>query len=123
MGSYVRVIPRDLFNESNLLKCYGKLYIEAQKHENTVSLEETGDTDKGFDICQDDDGCLSVANVTLFINGEAQELYRPLNSREPYPLYLRDAETSEDIPVFNDDGSFSAEMEAKIQPEAPRPRF
>lgn len=29
--TYLRVIPRDLFNEAKLLKCLGKLYLEAEK--------------------------------------------------------------------------------------------
>jgi len=29
--SYTRVIPRDLFNEANLLKCYGQIYIEVER--------------------------------------------------------------------------------------------
>lgn len=27
MARYIRVVPRDLFNEGDLLKCYGRLWI------------------------------------------------------------------------------------------------
>ncbi len=30
---YARVIPRDLFNEANLLKCFGNLYLRLEVFE------------------------------------------------------------------------------------------
>lgn len=110
--SYFRVIPRDLFNEANLLKCYGRIFINLETCGAVdATLEHDGEA---FDVVQDEDGCLSIANVDFIIRGERQVLYRPLNSRAPWPLYLR-TPAEEEIAVFTDDGSFSAEMLAHLQ--------
>lgn len=112
--SYVRVIPRDLFNEANLLKCYGQLYINLER----MGLEEClvmGDINGRFDIWQDEnDGSLTVTNVVLTIHGDVVPLLRPLNSREPYPLWatVRDIYGEPDeLEVFNVDGTFTAQFE------------
>lgn len=112
MGKYVRVIPRDLFNEANLLKCYGQLYLNLETWNGgrveLVALEDG----EPFDIRQDQNsGALSIVNVQLIVRGEACALERPLNSRQPWPLWLT-TEDDEAIPVFNNDGSFSDEMKA-----------
>lgn len=107
--SYTRVIPRDLFNEASLLKCYGRIYINLETAGLLdIELEHDGEA---FDIRQDpSSGGLFVANVRLMVRGEECKLHRPLNSREAWPLYMTDA-NYEEIPVFAEDGSFSAEME------------
>lgn len=115
--SYRRVIPRDLFNEANLLKCMGRLYINLETaglpH---VVLEHDG---KAFDVQQDPgSGDLSVANVVLKVAGQPLRLQRRLNSREPYPLYLVD-EHDEEIEVLAEDGTFSAEALAFFRLRAP----
>ena len=106
--SYVRVIPRDLFNEANLLKCYGKIYINLEiANIAGVELEHDGEP---FDVRQDESsGAIYVSNVHLMVRGEPCELRRPLNSREPWPLVLID-ERENEIPVFNEEGGFSPEM-------------
>ena len=111
--SYTRVIPRDLFNESNLLKCYGQIYIalETAGVPEAELIEE--DTEEGFHITQDDSGGLTITNVRLVVRGKVQRLSRPLNSRRAYPLYL---ETDEDeIEVFSDSGQFTPEMLAFLK--------
>lgn len=103
--SYQRVIPRDLFNEANLLKCYGQIYLNLENM-NLPGIELDHDG-APFDIQQcADDGSLTVANVALIVRGEAILMYRPLNSRRPWPLFLAPFEQDE-IEVFNDDGSFT----------------
>lgn len=52
--TYRRVIPRDLFNEADLLKCLGRLYIDGGDR---VEFEE-------FRVF-DDEGNLSAELVTL----------------------------------------------------------
>lgn len=106
--SYARVIPRDLFNEANLLKCYGQIFINLETADVPgVELEHDGEA---FDI-QQDAGCggTLIANVTLKVRGESCFLHRPLNSRERWPLYLT-TDNEDEISVFADDGSFSLEM-------------
>src|SRR5262249_54620035 len=107
---YMRVIPRDLFNEANLLKCLGHFWIktEGSRH---VRIEHAGGP---FVIAQDEsDGSLSVGNVHVFIRDQLCTLTRPLNSRAPWPLYLR-SETHDEVPVFMEDGELSPELRALI---------
>jgi hypothetical protein len=105
---YLRVIPRDLFNEANLLKCYGQLWLNLDRlNLQGVGLEHDGSE---FEVEQDlQDGSLTIVNVPLNVRGEFFYPYRPLNSRRPYPLYLTTEEGTE-IEVFNDDGSFTDDM-------------
>lgn len=107
--TYVRVIPRDLFNEGNLLKCYGQLYLNLEKMgmEDCLVYEDGGP----FQVIQDQsDGSTYLSNVRLIVRGEVIPLRRPLNSRDPYPLYADIDPENEPIPVFNDAGDFSADM-------------
>jgi hypothetical protein len=95
--NYQRVMPRDLFNEADLLKCYGRLWILTERYKQ-VELDLIGEY---FRIEQDDsDGSLSIFNVTCTINGEPQLLYRPLNSTDTLPLMLMLGDTP--INVFTD---------------------
>lgn len=105
--SYFRVIPRDLFNEGNLLKCLGRLYLNLEiANYPFIGLEHDG---QAFQIEQsDEDGSLCAVNVRLRIYDRLYLLRRPLNSREPWPLYLSDPDR--EIAVFNQDGRFADEM-------------
>lgn len=111
--SYIRVIPRDCFNEGNFLKCLGKLWIETQAFRSmdektgTVLFRYNG---KPFAFEQDADGALYVTNVRVFLHGQLCTLRRPLNSREAWPLYLSTANGLEDVEVFDKDGNLSAEL-------------
>lgn len=114
--SYIRVIPRDLFNEANLLKCVGALYIALdEKYRGSLASFGEADIDgvDSFDIQQSmDDGSTYVANLPLTVNGELFDLTRPLNSREPWPLYVTSQADPdfEDFRVFNDDGTLTGEF-------------
>lgn len=109
--SYGRVIPRDLFNDANLLKCYGALYIAL---ENNDSLDITMDHhDDTFDIEQTEDGGTYIANIVVSFQGEPMRLERPMNSRKSYPL-IWITEDWEYIDIFNDNGTFSAEFLEKV---------
>ncbi len=57
--AYLRVIPRDLFNEGNLLKCLGRIYINLESLPGiSAELVETGGP---FHIEQnEDDGSIYV---------------------------------------------------------------
>lgn len=107
--SYLRVIPRDLFNEGNLLKCYGQLYLELEKLRMEDCLGHHGQ-DGPFRVKQwADDGSLSLQNVILVVRGQQVHLSRPLNSRSPYPLWAIKPDGNE-LQVFNVDGTFTEEM-------------
>jgi hypothetical protein len=111
--SYIRVIPRDLFNEASLLKCFGQIFINLETAElRNVELAHDG---AAFEVQQDNDsGSTSVSNVMLMVRGKPCRLYRPLNSREAWPLYLLE-DNDEEIAVFDDEGSFSREMKEFLQ--------
>lgn len=105
--SYLRVIPRDLFNEANLLKCFGRLYINLE----TANLPGVGleHDHEAFNIDQDENsGAIFLTNVTLLVNGHEIRLECPMNSRSPWPLQII-GKDDEVIEVFNADGSFSVE--------------
>ena len=114
MNGYLRVIPRDLFNEASLLKCYGHLWIQLEQTVgHCAELSEGTGTGAAFDIVQDQaSGGIFVRNLTLRVHGQRYLLIRPLNSREPWPLWV-ESESDNDfdpIEVFDDSGKISAEM-------------
>lgn len=117
--SYNRVIPRDLFNEANLLKCHGQIYLNLERLNVQAELVDDGSLHNGshFRVHQDDDGNLELLNVYLLAHGRRWHVRRPLNARRPFPLYLQpaDDDDSDEIDVFNDDGSFTAEMLAFLK--------
>lgn len=94
--SYMRVIPRDLFNEANLLKCLGRIYICLERLPRcNVTLESNG---QEFRIDQSQcSGAIYCSNVPL------------LNARDPWPLYASLPDDDE-CEVFTNDGEFTAEF-------------
>ena len=113
--TYQRVIPRDLFNEGNLLKCLGKLALNIQDgYLPRLRLTESA-LAPGFKIEQNEATggifCRNYRLVAHIYNDRLPVFHeRPLNSREPWPLflYLEDQE----FQVFNHDGSLTEEMDA-----------
>ena len=107
-GGYERVIPRDLFNEADLLKCWGKLWIALDdRRDHFASIPDH--SGEPFDIVQDpSSGALTVANLSLIVHGQRRAVYRPLNSREPWPLWVWSDD--DDIRVFDLDGNLSPEF-------------
>jgi len=108
--SYVRVIPRDFFNEAKLLKCHGKLSLGILDCVDGVNLclEEEYDTES-FEIDMSICGSLYVTNYSLHTaNGMQVNLSTPVNSRSNWPLQFTTRYRNGD--VFNDDGTFSHEF-------------
>ncbi len=117
MSNYTRVIPRDLFNEANLLKLYGRLALllgETQGHNATLSPDMV----ENFDIKSDPtSGNITVANLRFQAGGTTYHLERPLNSRNEWPLWVErsdDDENFEAIEVFDDGGDFSDDFRKLI---------
>jgi hypothetical protein len=109
----IRVIPRDLFNDANLLKCLGMLWIKLDNwRDHDARLEEDG---AAFDIQQNEaDGSTECVNVIFTRRGERFRLCRPMNSRELWPLWL---ETEDDqIPVFGRKGELTPEFIEFVSP-------
>lgn len=113
--SYTRVIPRDLFNESKLLKCLGQLALlihDGVGIPNGLKLEyshfenDDGRLEEGFRIEQDEsDGALYCSNLELFCDGRLIGLRCPYNSKDPYPLIWTSDE--DEGMVFCHDGSLT----------------
>lgn len=111
--SYIRVIPRDLFNEANFLKCLGQLSLlinDGLAPEGLSIQHQRPET--GFEITIDaGSGDLIMSNMFLVSqNGCRAWLHRPLNSRDSWPLYIVDWDEDEEIFVFAADGSLSKEF-------------
>lgn len=115
--SYHRVIPRDLFNEANLLKCYAQIYLNLEPLPDVDAQLIGGDSTTPFRVEANIDGATWLANVHLIVRGEPVGLERPLNSREPWPLYafMNPDEPWEQSRVFDDAGAFSPEMLAFLK--------
>lgn len=117
-----RVIPRDLFNDANILECLGRLALvihtgtdDKRPTPEGLEIEHDG---RPFDIVQDPaDGELSVANVIVTNRGKPIPLATVYNSRGAYPLYATiDGET---VKVFDDYGKFESEFLAALEPPQP----
>jgi hypothetical protein len=103
---YRRVIPRDLFNDGNLLKCYGQLFLNLEKMNMDDALSYDGEA---FDIGQTESGDTYIANIMLELGDDIIELHRPINARGAYPLFAIN-DDGDEIEVFNNNGSFSDDM-------------
>jgi hypothetical protein len=114
---YSRVIPRDLFNEANLLKCYGQLYLELERYHVDADLILI-EPEQPFQVGQNpSDGSLSIINVIFTFRGQTIPLHRPLNSREAWPLYAT-LPGDREISVFDSSGYLSAELYIFVKAEA-----
>ncbi len=109
--SYIRVLPRDLFNEANLLKCLGALWILVDGKGPAAQFDV--EAVEHFDIHQDpNDGSIFAANLPFSMGGRRAHLSRPLNSRQPWPLYISFPDHPEiDVsPVLDEHGKLSHEF-------------
>lgn len=113
IGGYQRVLPRDAFNEGNLMTNIGRLWILLDEHRDHDASIVEEDVEQ-FDIQQNDaTGGLTVTNLTFLIGGTRHYLERPLNSRDKWPLLVSEKDGDDDfepIEVFDDQGRLSAEM-------------
>lgn len=110
--SYLRVIPRDLFNEAKLLKCLGQLALiihDGVGVPRELALENE-DPEEGFRIEQNQDsGALFCCNLECFFRSREIGLSCPYNNKGAFPLrYVLDDEN--EGPVFDDSGALSGEF-------------
>ncbi len=117
--SYFRVIPRDLFNESKLLKCIGRLclLIHDNKAPEELSFEETEEGDR-FKIELIESGELFVSNLRFYVKGAINNdgivtFKTAYNSKEPYPLFMEYC--FDETKVFDDEGEFTEEFLNEIK--------
>lgn len=116
---YARVIPRDLFNEGDLLKCLGRLWLVLDQVPAYHATLDHVVCDR-FEIVQDpSDGSISCSSIALQVRGPDHQwfradLFRPLNSREAWPLWARIGDPLgdfDDVEVFTPSGNLSGDME------------
>lgn len=126
MLNYTRIVPRDLFNESKLLKCLGQLAllihdgVDKNGRATPGSLEVHHDETDEFRIgqrqCSGDFYCDTVGFVVRDTRSgmprRLLDLRSSLNSREPYPLIC--TTKNDEISVFNGDGTLSDNFLAYI---------
>lgn len=108
---YTRVIPRDLFNEANLLKCLGRLSLLI--HEGiapkNIRLDHSQECEEFQIYMNMDSGEIGCINLIFYKDEEFFELVRPMNSKDPWPLFLYDND-DEVIWIFDDDGNLSQQF-------------
>lgn len=107
--SYQRVIPRDFFNESKLLKCMGQLSLKildnATPDGMKIEIEESGDPFETY-LCED--GSLAIINYPVTINDVSVGFKTTYNSKSPFPFFCQIDDC--DIEVFDDNGEFTEEF-------------
>lgn len=106
-AEYTRVIPRDLFNESKLLKCIGRLTLLI--HDgfaiNGMTFEHDGDP---FSVALMDDGFLCITNIIFEMNDENMLFKCQYNSKSNYSLFLEYDYC--DYLVFDESGDYTKEF-------------
>ena len=105
--SYIRVIPRDFFNESKLLKCMGRVTILSEvTPEIDIEVEERNEP---FDIQLNELwGKLEVVNYPVTVNGERIKMGTEYNSKDNYPLILMYG--NEEVRVLDEAGDFTEDF-------------
>jgi hypothetical protein len=84
---YNRVIPRDFFNESKLLKCLGQFELAVVDRQCAGLDIKTELLGNDFQIDQNSsDGSLYCANYKASLEDESIHLSIPYNSKDAYPL-------------------------------------
>lgn len=80
-----------------------------------VALERSQWTGKPHLV--ESDGSIYCGNICLIIGSRTFDHFRPLNSREPWPLWLRlrNEPDAEEFRAFDDEGNLSDEMKALLQ--------
>lgn len=110
MSNYIRVLPRDLFNEASLLKCVARLWILTDEKRDHQARFVTEDCDV-FNVLQDQSsGAIYIGNVEFTVRNVPHRLSRPLNSRSAWSLYMDTEDGDETLSVFDDEGNLSADM-------------
>ena len=109
---YKRVVPRDLFNEANYIKCIGQLALI--KHDNEINsklfeLKTNLYEEFGSNLTINLDGDLFDLNTSLIIKNQDYTVYRSANSRNNFPIYISD-EKEGLINIFNEYGALDLEF-------------
>jgi hypothetical protein len=107
--SYIRVIPRDFFNEAKLLKCMGKLSLDILDRMLPegldISIDENGEP---FAVAMMEDGSLTVENYLTCVNGVPAVFATTYNARDTYPFFCIYDWVA--YRVYDETGKFSEEF-------------
>lgn len=103
--SHARVIPRDFFNESKLLKMLGKFEIAVRfSGEANLPIETIHDGEP-FDIRQDpSSGQLFCSNYRASLNGYDINLFIPYNAKSEWCLFAM--YRGSEYWIFDDNGKW-----------------
>ena len=107
MQNYQRIIPRDFYNESKLLKCIGLLSLNILDNSTPckIEIEESGEA---FNVVLLDDGYLTIINYPIKVKDLEILFKTTYNSKANYPLY---AELNYvNYCVFDESGKFDSEF-------------
>lgn len=127
--SYERVLPRDAYNEANLLKCVARVcqwisdeFIPDMHFEHQTFCENRELETPGFEIGSDGSGEIFVMNLRFYLFGKKIEFWIPQNTRHPWPLKFHLVEDDDeplgydnDGDVFNEEGEMSDEFREFIK--------
>lgn len=122
MTTYRRVIPRDLFNEAKHLKCLARLCLLIHDgRAGRLQFHHDAEVYPGFSLeSRWSDGGVYCENLKFTIDEREVKLYGWLNARSPYPLLFQ--HEGEELDVFHDDGSLTAEFRELILGETDGPK-
>lgn len=105
--NYTRVLPRDLYNESKLLKCIGRLVLLIEDGHAPYGLQYEHEGEP-FEIGLVEDGHLTFTNIHFSIGETELFLKTVYNSKNNYPLFLE--YDNVDYEVFDEHGHFTKEF-------------
>lgn len=104
-NSYCRVIPRDFFNESKLLKCMGLLALKILDGNLPKGIKITIDEcEEPFKIDFLGEGSLTIANYPVTANEQNVVMKTTYNSKANYPLFCEIGDS--ECLVFDEKGDF-----------------
>lgn len=106
---YTRVIPRDLFNEAKLLKCYGQLALHIHNGDCPPGLLIEHTNTWRVDQHPDCGGLYFSFGMIVSAGGMRLDLRTTYNSKLAYPLLCTDTKDGV-FYVFTDDGVFTSEF-------------
>lgn len=116
---YTRVLPRDLFRESLLLKCLGKLCLLIHDNEITWLTFRHGAESYPFAVdIRESDGGLSCGNVCFYRKSDDTfiEIYTGLaRPGDSWPLLA--CVNAEEVEVFDSDGDLNPEFKEAVEGE------
>lgn len=101
---YVKVVPRDLFNDAKLLKCLGVLSVKVLDKDTPCEINIDAPEDE-FKIGLYEDGTLAVTNMSIKVKGVERSFRITYNSKNNFPLFME--VDGEEILVFNEVGEWS----------------